>query len=230
MKDLHKIQMLILRELLFKPNSRFTDLNIKGLSSDHFSYHINTLIEEGLVSKNESKYSLSIKGKEFANTMDTDEAVIEKQPKIAVILIPFKIEEGKKILLLQQRLKEPYYGYNGFLTGKIRFGEKIKETALRELQEETGLSSSDIHIKAIVHDHVILENGDLVEDKLFFITTATNLSGELISTQNGKNYWATEEEFFKLEKKYYNEDMIYEKSLAKNDLDFLENIYTVETF
>jgi 8-oxo-dGTP pyrophosphatase MutT (NUDIX family) len=222
--------MLILRELLFKPNSRFTDLNIKGLSSDHFSYHINTLIEEGLVSKNESKYSLSIKGKEFANTMDTDEAVIEKQPKIAVILIPFKIEEGKKILLLQQRLKEPYYGYNGFLTGKIRFGEKIKETALRELQEETGLSSSDIHIKAIVHDHVILENGDLVEDKLFFITTATNLSGELISTQNGKNYWATEEEFFKLEKKYYNEDMIYEKSLAKNDLDFLENIYTVETF
>ena len=48
---MHNIQMLILRELLFSPNSKFTQLNIQGLTSDHFSYHINALIKDGYVKK-----------------------------------------------------------------------------------------------------------------------------------------------------------------------------------
>lgn len=51
MIKMHNIQMLILRELLFSPNSKFTQLNIQGLTSDHFSYHINALIKDGYVKK-----------------------------------------------------------------------------------------------------------------------------------------------------------------------------------
>ncbi|MHC1716323.1 MAG: NUDIX domain-containing protein [Candidatus Dojkabacteria bacterium] len=231
MKDLHKIQMLILRELLFNPNSRFSDLNIQGLTSDHFSYHINTLIESNYVTKTNSKYSLTVKGKEYANRMDTDEAIIEKQPKIAVMIVASKKIKGKKHLLIQERTKEPYYGYSGFITGKIRFGEKVIETAKRELKEETGLECEDIHIKKLVHDHIVLEDtGELVEDKMFYIVAITNPTGDLIDTHNGKNLWVTEDEFKNLEKKYYDEDNIYKISQLKGDMDLEENTHLIKEF
>jgi len=223
--------MLILRELLFNPNSRFTDLNIQGLSTDHFSYHVNTLIKEGYVKKDNSKYSLTTKGKEYANRMDTDEASIERQPKIAVMIVATKTVEGKKYLLVQERTKEPYFGYSGFITGKIRYGEKILETAKRELKEESGLECSDMHIKRIVHDHVVLEDtGELVEDKMFYVIHIVNPTGELISTLNGKNVWITEKEFKNLKKKYYNEDKIYEISQLKGDMDLVESTYLIKEF
>ena len=223
--------MLILRELLFKPNSTFTKLNIQGLSSDHFSYHINTLIKDEYVEKKNSKYSLTPKGKEYANQMDTDEALIEKQPKIAVIIVGIKEENGIKKLLIQERTKEPYYGYRGFITGKIRFGEKVLETAKRELLEETGLIAEEWHIKTIVHNHVVLEeSGDLVEDKMFYVITAVNPIGKVINTESGKNYWVTEEEFINLDKKYYDEDSIYKYALKKSDMDLDEQVFFIKDF
>jgi len=223
--------MLILRELLFNPNSRFTDLNIQGLSNDHFSYHIKVLIQDGYVTKNESKYLLTNKGKEFANRMDTDNTEIEKQPKVAVIIIATKNINGKKHLLVQERTKEPYFGYYGFITGKIRFGEKVSETAKRELKEESGLEGGNIVIKRIVHDHVVLEDsGDLVEDKMFYVVLIKNPKGDLVDTRNGKNKWITVEQFKKLKKKYYNEDNIYRISQLKGDMDLDEKTYFIKEF
>jgi len=231
MNELHKIQMLILRELLFNPNSRFSDLNIQGLSNDHFSYHINVLIEKGLVDKKNSRYSLTNDGKEFANRMDTDNSEIEKQPKVAVIIVVTKNINGKKHLLVQERTKEPYFGYHGFITGKIRYGEKVSETAMRELEEESGLEEGEINIKRIVHDHVVLEDsGDLVEDKMFYVVLISNPKGELIDTRNGKNKWITEKGFYDLKKKYYNEDNIYKISQSKGDMDFVEKTYFIKEF
>jgi len=223
--------MLILRELLFNPNCRFSDLNIQGLSNDHFAYHIKSLIDYGYVIKNDSKYCLTNKGKEFANRMDTDNTEIEKQPKIAVIIVATKSINGKNHLLVQERTKEPYFGYSGFITGKIRFGEKVSETAKRELKEESGLEGGDILIKRIVHDHVVLEDsGDLVEDKMFYVVLIKNPKGDLIDTRNGKNRWITVDRFKKLKKKYYNEDNIYNISQSKGDMDFIEKTYFIKEF
>jgi 8-oxo-dGTP pyrophosphatase MutT (NUDIX family) len=231
MINLHKIQMLILRELLFHPNSRFTDLNIQGITSDHFSYHIKSLIEEGYVEKKNQTYSLTTLGKEFANQMDTEEVVIEKQPKIAVMVVPIKYEDDKKLLLIQERTKEPYYGYRGFITGKIRYGEKVLEAGKRELKEESGLTCEEMHLKRIVHNHVVLEeSGNLVEDKMFYIITAINPEGLLKDTKNGKHFWVTEEEFYELENKYYDEVNIYKYSQEDDDMDFDEQVYFIEQF
>ena len=231
MKDLHKIQMLILRELLFKPNSTFTKLNIQGLTSDHFSYHINTLIKDGYVKKEKQKYSLTNKGKEFANQMDTEEVIMEKQPKVGVIVVGIKENQNEKMLLIQERTKEPYYGYKGFITGKVRFGEKVLETAKRELFEEAGLTCNELHLKTIVHNLVVLEeSGDLIEDKMFYIVTAINPKGKLINTRNGKNYWITEKEFFELDKKYYDEDNMYKYSQIKEDMDLDEQVFFIKEF
>ncbi len=231
MGELHAIQMLILRELLFNPNSKFSKLNIKGLSSDHFSYHVNTLIKDGYVTKDDQRYSLTTKGKEYANRMDTDEASLERQPKVAVMIVGVKKNKGGKLLLVQERTKEPYYGYKGFITGKIRFGEKVLEAAKRELKEETGLECEELHLKRIVHNHVVLnETGELVEDKMFYIVTAVNPTGELIDTKSGKNSWITEDDFYSLDKKYYDEDNVYKHSQENEDMEFVEEVYFINEF
>lgn len=231
MGNLHQIQMLILRELLFNPNAKFSHLNIQGLTNDHFSYHINVLLEQGLVIKKGLKYSLTIKGKEFANQMDTDDSVLEKQPKVAVMLIVIDSVDGIKKYLVQTRTKEPYFGYQGFLTGKIRFGEKILETAKRELKEETGLECEEFEIKNILHNHVRMEEtGELLEDKMFYVVVAHNPTGQLIDTRSGLNKWVTKEEFMNLEKKYYDEDYIFEIANSKQTLNLSEDTYFVKEF
>lgn len=231
MGNLHQIQMLILRELLFKPSSKFSELNIQGLSNDHFSYHIKYLTEQGFVIKKSLKYILTTKGKEYANMMDTEDSTIEKQPKVGVMLVVIKIKEGKRKFLIQERTKEPYFGYQGFLTGKVRFGEKFLETARRELKEETGLECSNFDVKNIVHNHVRMsDTGELLEDKIFIIVVANNPTGKIIDTRSGKNRWITEEQFRKLEKKYYDEDSIFDIGISNQKLNISEDTFFVNEF
>ena len=104
--DIHSAQTAILRELLFHPSAGFAELQKPtGLDSDHFKFHIARLVELNYVNKRDGSYTLSVKGKEYANRIDTDNHVIEKQPKISVGLI-IENEEGK--ILAQQRLKQPF--------------------------------------------------------------------------------------------------------------------------
>ncbi|PIZ56938.1 hypothetical protein COY23_02160, partial [bacterium (Candidatus Torokbacteria) CG_4_10_14_0_2_um_filter_35_8] len=165
MNEPHFIQMLILRELLFNPYSRFTDLNISGLTSDHFTYHVRTLTRKGYVRKERGKYILTAKGKEFSNQMNTDKVLIEKQPKVSVIVIVEKQIKGVNYFLAQTRLKEPFYSCRGFISGKVRFGETILRAARRELLEETGLIAN-LKFKFLLHEHVYSQKGNLLEDKL----------------------------------------------------------------
>ena len=69
---IHDAQMVILRELLFHPSAGFAELQKNThLTSDHFNFHINRLVELGLVEKiARGHYSLSSKGKEYANRLD----------------------------------------------------------------------------------------------------------------------------------------------------------------
>jgi len=228
--ELHKIQMIILRELLFKPNARFSDLNIVGLSNDHFSYHIRTLVQMGLVTKNTTRYSLSAEGKSFAIRIDTDTATLEKQSKSSVLLIPEIMTEKEEVTFaVQKRLKEPYYGYHGFMTGKIRFGETVLEAAARELREEMGLTGIYEHL-FVLHEMVYSQSGDMLEDKFFHIVRVNNIEGELQrKIEGGENIIVTEKEFYKMSPIYHNEIKIFEW-YKSGQRSFIEEKYFIESF
>jgi 8-oxo-dGTP pyrophosphatase MutT (NUDIX family) len=229
MKDLHKVQMQILRELTFRPSCRFTDLNISGLTSDHFSYHIKVLIEQELVSKNDDVYLLTTKGKKYCSHIDTQTNTLEKQPKISVLIIPHKIENGKDYYLVQRRGKEPYFGYVGFMTGKIRFGEKLFEAGARELMEEMGLTA-EFEKRYILHEMVYDKSGSLLEDKYFHVLKAFDIKGDLLeNTEDGENLWITEEGFYDITPKFHNEIEILEWYKSGTNR-FLEEEYFIEKF
>lgn len=201
--DAHQAQMKILRELLLAPEASFSQLQKSaGLTSDHVTFHIKQLIESGYVAKKPKeygKYILTRKGKEYANRMDTDDQVIEKQPKLSVVVI---VENDKGEQLRQQRLKQPYYGYWGSMTGKIRWGETMLEAGARELMEETGITA-ELRVVGFYHKlDYDQDTNELLEDKYFCLIHGTNPKGELIDTEGHHNEWISNTDFRKIEKQF----------------------------
>lgn len=200
----HATQVSILRHLLFVPEATFAELQKDSdFTSDHFTFHVKKLVESGYIEKTTSGYRLSVTGKEYANRMDTDENEIEKQPKISVVVVLERDNNGRREFIAQQRLKQPYYGFWGRLGGKIRWGESFEEAAKRELFEETGLTA-DFTYKMIFHKRDYKKaDGSLLEDKVFVIMYADKYEGELIvDYEGGHNEWLTQEEFMAKEKTF----------------------------
>ncbi len=223
---IHSAQTSILRELLFRPQAGYAELQKPtGLTSDHFNFHIKRLVEIGYVEKiKPGTYKLTNRGKEYSNKLDTDQNTIERQPKAAVLLAITRKRAGQTEYLFQQRRKHPYFGYWGFPTGKIRWGETILETAARELMEETGLTAK-YKLLGIYHEHSYQkESGELLEDKLFFVVRCTNVDGKLIETfEGGTNVWLTKKEL--KDKKVYG-SFETELLVAEGKLQFPEEIHT----
>ncbi|HEV7951946.1 MAG TPA: NUDIX domain-containing protein [Candidatus Saccharimonadales bacterium] len=205
----HPAQVAILRHLLFKPQSGFAELQRStSLTSDHFNFHVKKLIEEEYVGKIDKHYKLTVKGKEYANRMDTDENEIEKQPKVSIaITLERKNWQGEREFLFQQRKKNPYYDFWGRVGGKMRWGETVIEAANRELKEETGLEAK-FEYKLLYHKRDFdKQSGELLEDKIFLCVHATEFSGELIEEfEGGINRWMTDDEFHKRPKRFVSVD------------------------
>ncbi len=200
--DAHDAQMKILRSLLMTTDCTFAELTrATGLTSDHANFHIKKLIEIGYVEhipKSYGQYRLTRSGKVYANTMDTDTFEVERQPKLTVDLA---IERADGTFLVQERQKQPFYGYHGFPTGKIRWGETMVEAGARELMEETGLTA-DLRVVGIYHKLDYDEHGELLEDKYMCLIHGTRPTGSLIEqTESHRNMWLLPEEYKQLNKR-----------------------------
>lgn len=229
MKNYNDIQMEVLTKLLFSKKARFKELNTQGLATDTFSYHIRELTKNGLITKDKNYYKLTNLGKTTASKIDTDTKQFEKQPKVSVIVIPVKKDRGVTKYLVHQRRKHPYFGYWGFISGKVRWGETIAESSTRELKEETGLVGKikfEYEIHEMVYDK---KTGEMLEDKFFQIVSAKKISGTLVDTKDGINKWVTKEQFLKLNPLFHNEIDVLNWYLNK-DNKFKEEKYYIETF
>jgi 8-oxo-dGTP pyrophosphatase MutT (NUDIX family) len=196
--ELHEVQASILRELLFHNGTNFAALNKLGLTNDHFTFHINRLLKEEIVEKKGKLYFLTQKGKQFASKLDIDALKMERFGTPGVALTAKKIIKGVPHYLIQQRLKEPFYGYYGFINGKIRFGEYSIDTAKRELLEETGLTGRPTML-GVAHKMRGPSPSEIKLDHFFFLYIIKNPKGNLKDTEEGKNFWKTISEIRKLQ-------------------------------
>lgn len=226
--NIHDAQMVILRELLFHPSVGFAKLQkITGMTSDHFNFHLQKLVELKLVEKvTRGTYTLTPRGKEYANKLDTDSNTVERQPKSAVILVIEREHKGEKQYLLQERLKQPFYGFWGCPTGKIRWGETVTQTAERELMEETNLMA-DHRVAGIYHELVYQEEtGEQLEDKIFFVVHCTGTRGDMIAEfEGGRNVWMTREQALEQHPRIFDSFDIEIGLVAQADRPFGEETF-----
>lgn len=192
---LHEYQKQILKKLCNVQSLRFNDLIIQGLESEHMNYHLKKLIDYYFVEKKDNEYMLTDKGKDYTNLMDDDVEFLEKQPKTSVLLHIIRInEKGIVEHLLSKRLRHPYIGKVGRLTGKVQFGETLEQAAKRELYEETGLQAKTIILEQIYHKLRYKEGGGYVQDSIFYKFFIKDVYGEFISrTEHQENIWVSYE-------------------------------------
>jgi ADP-ribose pyrophosphatase YjhB (NUDIX family) len=226
MKQLHDIQLKILKKLLFAQKLRYTELKPdEALENNQFDFHLDQLIKAGYIQKTEQGYLLTQSGKEYANRMDTDTVKIPKQAKVSVSLAIRREFEGKRQYLIYTRLKQPFYGCQGFPSGKIRYGENVTDTITRELKEETNLDGAGVPV-LLRHYRVFDKSSkELLEDKFMFYSLVENPTGELVPNNEGKFEWVDYDNLFS----YVTNHFVSNEQFRKN-IEFIEHFDGVMRF
>lgn len=196
MKSLHYIQRHILKKLLFSKGLRYSQVKPKkDLPNNQFDFHLKELIRHKLIVKSDNVYKLTDLGKEYSNRMDDETVQVQKQAKIGAISVALREFNREWEYLVYTRLKHPFYGSQGFPSGKVRWGESISATCKRELKEETNLIGNPELFK--VGHHLVYKKNthELVEDKIFFFHRIFNPKGKLKSNHEGNFEWVKEKDF-----------------------------------
>lgn len=230
---LHLYQKALVKKLtLCNQGKRFNDLIIRGLESEHMNYHLKKLVEVGLVEKREELYLLTDAGKDYSNLLDDGLAITEKQPKTSIIIWGIrKNSKGQVEQLLNRRLRQPYYGKVGRITGKVLFGETFEEAAKRELYEETGLVAKSFVLEEIYRKMRKRSEGIFVQDVIFYIFFVTNFCGNLIKkTPFQENFWVTEKELRNNKKYNTYDDFEFNFRNKPKPLKVSENVGIAEGF
>lgn len=138
----HYIQKHILDVLMFTELARFRDLRPPRTDTNLFSYHLQVLIKQGLVTKTEHGYTLSTTGLEYVDRVSVEKRSIRTQPKIVTMLV---LQNSGGDVLLQKRTKQPYINTWTLPYGKVHTeDETVYGAARREAREKIGLELTNL--------------------------------------------------------------------------------------
>lgn len=120
-----------------------------GVESNHYAYHLEKLISEGLVEKHDRQYSLTTRGLALADRLNHSTVDIKLQPHIVVAA---HITNGAGQDLLYQHSFQPYLGLHGAPQGRLEYEDKSTlDAAKRETKEKTGLVIESLEHRGIVY-------------------------------------------------------------------------------
>lgn len=179
------IQREILSNVRFWPNgAKYSQLKLDYLEDDLFNYHLQHLVKTGFLKKEDNGYVLTENGKALVTNIDEEDLESPATFKVSVYICP--VVGGK--VLLYRRKKHPQYGYTGFISEKMKFGEGILGAAKRGLYEETGLIA-DFMVVGNLRQVRRNENGEVIEDGVFYVCITDKISGELKPSKEGEYFW-----------------------------------------
>lgn len=196
--ELHTIQQQILTKLMQSSEKRrYSELMITGVGNDFFNYHLQQLVKVGLVGKNEAHYVLTEVGQKAITHLD---ALGNPRDffKVSVALMVFRNDYTE--LLIQKRLRNPFYGEVTTVAGKVLPGEKIIDAARRKLLEEANLAATFSFIGVL---RKIKRNPELMifEDVFYHYCVASEPVGVLTEKNEfGENFWISANKFIEYEK------------------------------
>lgn len=186
MLEHHHLQKRVIKILVEHDTARYRDLKPDNVDGNVFTYHLSSLIKEGLAMKNDDgTYCLTSRGKLYGINSEMKKADFLEQAH-SIILISIKNDDK---WLLRKRLVQPMYGCVGFIHGEPRPEESIEESAARILLRRTGLKSGGFSFKGSGYIRIYDEES-LVSFTHFSLIEAADIDGELIeSDPHGENIW-----------------------------------------
>lgn len=215
--EMHKTQIGILNKLLFFTEAKYTDLKIDPqIGNNTFQFHLNKVIESGLVIKNSNgNYSLTKYGKKIANQINTDQNRLIDRRKISVHLYCIRYLDANPEVLMYTRAKHPFFGKQGFPTGKVLLGENFYDSAKRELKEEMNLEGEP-KLFNIIHWIVREEKTkELLDDKVFLDFFIKDPVGNLKGSNEGEYLWIPIAELNRFILKPFNTIEVYENAIKR---------------
>jgi len=147
---MHHIQRKILSRLMHAQTLGYAQMRPERVESNHFAYHLDQLLREGLVAKQDRSYALTPKGLALADRVSHQNMTLRTQPHI-VTSIYITNEAGEQ--LMYQHLFQPYLDLYGPPQGRLHYDEHITEAAARELTEKTGLTGIPLSHRGMVYIH-----------------------------------------------------------------------------
>ncbi|MEX0934412.1 MAG: NUDIX domain-containing protein, partial [Candidatus Saccharimonadales bacterium] len=185
---MHPIKKEILRSLILNPQLRFARLKPDDIESNHFIYYLKQLIDEGLVKKSGSYYSLSPSGKQHAERISLKDLTVRLQPKIVTAPVVFDGDE----VLLYRWAREPGYGQFSLVHGKLHFGEGILAAANRELKEKTNLEATLEHVGSVYIRE--FDGEDCAKHLFSHVFKGSGAVGDMKPTKVGEPVWVKRSE------------------------------------
>ncbi len=221
MEIVQEIQKKILVKLMHNPGMHYNELWGKEGESNKFNYHLQRLIDDGLVTKKDDEYKLTTKGKKIVTHLDGETGNKNHKPVVCSFIVGYNSKTKK--ILINIRKKEPFYGYAGIPGGKIDFGNSPIKTAEEEFLEETGLKGK-MKLK-VVSNYNTYNDGELMHHLIAFTYICENPTGELIKEdREGRNEWIDVKDIDK-HPRYPDLDLMINNSLAKGDKIHFLNIH-----
>lgn len=179
----HQVRKAIIQKLIHNPRISYNQMWEKEGDSSKFAYHLKQLEEEGIVAKFDDGYGLTSEGRKLSAFIEGDTGGKAELPTPIVVILAWKDNQ----LLYQQRLKEPFYGYWGPVSGKVNFGWNPRDCAIRDLKEETNLDAVDMQFRAI-QSIKTYEGEKLLHHHLLYVFETSKFNGELkVQTHKGLN-------------------------------------------
>ena len=95
--------------------------------------------------------------------------------------------DGNRILLIK-RVKFPFVGLWAMPSGKVKPGEHIEETAVREIKEETNIDTDFEELLGVISEHVV-EGGKLIGHFILFLSKMNPRHTNHKTMEEGEVQW-----------------------------------------
>lgn len=232
--NLHTIQRQILINLAKNPRLKYSEIRIENIENDLFNYHLQYLVKKGLVEKIDSKYNLTEKG---INEILMIDSVGKEYEAIRASVLIYVIDRSanNNQILIHHRKRLPYKAETlPGISGKIKVGEMVEDTAKRKLLEETGLDGLCKYIGTI--RKIRINRNNEADDGFFYVCICESWKNELNKeTDFGINTWKSFNEALEYQKlnKYSGEmsyDVLNRVINGNYQRFFFEEVINVDSF
>jgi hypothetical protein len=131
------IKKYIFQILLTKKEAKYSQLKQKETDNTLFNYHLQHLVDIGLIKKSDEKYFLTDRGIQETTQIDWNgQYFIQSVNRVML----FVVKDNK--LLYNKRSREPWFGDTMPITGKLPQFTSVYDYSKMRLKEKTGIDAN----------------------------------------------------------------------------------------